>query len=59
MEDIVNDQLNDMEITVSWGESRPANDSYSKFKNVLTGGVLRSEVVKKVMIFENELNKQI
>ena len=59
LEDIVNDQLNDMEITVSWTQSAPKNEAYSQLKKVLTGETLKSEIIKKMKIFENSLNKQI
>ena len=57
MEDIVNDQLDDMEITVTWSKSRPSNESFSKLKNFLAGDILKAEVRSKMMIFENAFNQ--
>jgi hypothetical protein len=34
-EDIANDQLDDMEITVGWGAERPSNDIFPKLKRNL------------------------
>ena len=57
MEDIVNDQLDDMEITVTWSKTRPSNESFSKLKNFLSGDILKGEVRSKMMIFENAFNQ--
>lgn len=57
LEDIVNDQLDDMEITVTWSKTRPSNESFSKLKKFLAGDILKAEVRSKMMIFENAFNQ--
>jgi hypothetical protein len=57
LEDIVNDQLDDMEITVTWSKTRPSNELFSKLKKILAGGILKTEVISKMMIFENAFNQ--
>lgn len=57
MEDIVNDQLDDMEITVTWSKTRPPNESFSKLKKIIAGDILKVEVRSKMMIFENAFNQ--
>ena len=56
-EDIANDQLDDMEITVVWGSERPSNDIFPKMKNFLTGKIVKSEIKRKMLLFEDCFKK--
>jgi hypothetical protein len=57
-EDIANDQLDDMEITVGWGAERPSNDIFPKLKSILSGNIVKSEIKRKMLLFEDSF-KQI
>jgi hypothetical protein len=52
-EDIANDQLDDMEITVGWGAERPSNDIFPKLKNILSGKIVKAEIKRKMLLFED------
>jgi hypothetical protein len=52
-EDIANDQLDDMEITVGWGAERPSNDIFPKLKSILSGKIVKSEIKRKMLLFED------
>lgn len=58
IEDVVNDQLDDIEISLTWGVDRPPNQYFSRSKNALTGKNMKAEIRRKVILFENAF-KQI
>ena len=58
IDDIANDQLDDMEITLQWTSKQPANNLFQAVKKVLSGKDMKEEVKRKMTLFENAF-KQI
>ena len=57
-EDVVNDQLDDIELTINWTGVRPPNDQLAVVKDLLTGKKTMKHTLKtKMQLFEAELQK--
>lgn len=58
VEDVANDQLDDMEITLSWTGNQPKNSIFPVIKKILADKDMKGEIIKKMVSFENAF-KQI
>ena len=58
VEDVANDQLDDMEITLTWIGKQPQNTIFPIMKKMLTGKDMKKEITRKMILFENAF-KQI
>ena len=58
VEDVANDQLDDMEITLTWIGKQPQNIMFPVLKKILSGKDMKKEITRKMILFENAF-KQI
>jgi hypothetical protein len=53
IEDIANDQLDDLEITISWTNKQPENAIFQSVKKLLVGKDVKNCIKNKMILFEN------
>ena len=58
IEDVANDQLDDIEISLSWSGKQPANNVFPVVKKLLSGKIMKNEIKRKIILFEDAF-KQI
>ena len=57
-EDVVNDQLDDMEMSFTWtGTKRPPNDQHAIVKGLLVGKRMKTLLTTKIMTFQEQYQK--
>jgi len=54
--DAINDQLDDMELELQWGDKRPDSAGMTEVKATMKGDV-RSYILKQLQYFETEFRK--
>jgi hypothetical protein len=53
IEDIANDQLDDLEISITWTSKQPENSIFQSVKKLLVGKDMKNCLKEKMIIFEN------
>ena len=54
--DATNDQLDDLEIEIKWGDKRPSNAAMSTIKDIINKSV-KGMIVERMKVFESEFRK--